>query len=193
MGAKERRHWPQLPPIQNDSGLSQGPAGRFRGILSRGKLAQRVPGGEPMLDLRRRQFITLLGGTVAAPLLPARAQQGGKVYRIGVLEPISAAQNASNLDRLRKGLSDLGYLEGQNLVIEYRSADGRAERFPDLASELVGLNVDLILTRGTRHQGGPRRDRNNSSGYDDNGRPRCHRGELRTAGRQYHGGDYIQH
>jgi ABC-type uncharacterized transport system substrate-binding protein len=100
-------------------------------------------------QLRRRAFITLLGGAAAAWPLAARAQQRGKVYRIGILEPIPAARNASNLDRLRKGLRDLGYLEGQNLVIEYRSADGRAERFPDLASELVGLNVDLILTRGT--------------------------------------------
>jgi hypothetical protein len=91
--------------------------------------------------VNRRAFITLIGGAAAWPLA-GRAQQGGKVYRIGILEPISAARNASNLDRLRKGLRDLGYLEGQNLVIEYRSADGRAERFPDLASELVGLNVD---------------------------------------------------
>lgn len=96
--------------------------------------------------MRRREFITLLGG--AAWPLAARAQ-GGKVYRIGILEPIPWARNAANLDSLRKGLRDLGYLEGRNLAIEYRSADGQAERFPDLASELVGLNVDLILTRGT--------------------------------------------
>jgi putative ABC transport system substrate-binding protein len=79
----------------------------------------------------------------------ARAQQVEKVYRIGILETIPAAQNAANLDALRKGLRDLGYVEGRNLVIEYRSADGRAERFPELASELVRLKVDLIVTRGT--------------------------------------------
>src|SRR5205807_5851524 len=88
------------------------------------------------------------GGLLAAPL-GARAQQVGKVYRIGILETIPAAQNAANLDALGRGLRDLGYVEGRNLVIEYRSADGRAERFPDLASELVGLNVDLIVARGT--------------------------------------------
>jgi ABC-type uncharacterized transport system substrate-binding protein len=99
--------------------------------------------------MRRREFITLLGGAAAAWPLAARAQQAGRIYRIGILEPIPAARNTANLDKLRKGLRDLGYLEGQNLVIEYRSADGRAERFWDLASELVGLNVDLILTRGT--------------------------------------------
>ena len=97
----------------------------------------------------RRTFIGgVAGGLFAAPLA-ARAQQAGKVYRIGILEAIPAAQNAANLDALRRGLRDLGYAEGRNLIIEYRSADGRAERFPDLASELVRLKVDLIVTRGT--------------------------------------------
>ena len=99
--------------------------------------------------MRRRDFITLLGGAAAAWPLAARAQQVGKIYRIGILEPIPAARNAANLDALRKGLRELGYVEGRNLVIEYRSADGRAERFPDLATELVRFKVDLIMTRGT--------------------------------------------
>src|SRR5437762_2975232 len=100
-----------------------------------------------MMD--RRTFIgRLVGGLLAAPLA-VRAQQAGKVYRIGILEPIPAAQNAANLDALRKGLRNLGYVEGRNLSIEYRSADGRAERFPELASDLVRLKVDLIVTRGT--------------------------------------------
>ncbi len=93
-------------------------------------------------------IVTLAVGFLSAPLA-AEAQQPGKVYRIGILETVPAAQNAANLDALRKGLRDLGYVEGRNLVIEYRSADGRAERFPDLASELVRLKVDLIVTRGT--------------------------------------------
>jgi putative tryptophan/tyrosine transport system substrate-binding protein len=100
-----------------------------------------------MID--RRTFIgSVAGGLLVAPVA-ARAQQAGKVYRIGILEAIPAAQNAVNLDALRKGLRDLGYVEGRNLIIEYRSADGRAERFPDLASELVRLKVDLVVTRGT--------------------------------------------
>src|SRR5438132_11364830 len=99
--------------------------------------------------MKRREFITLIGGAAAAWPRAARAQQVGKIYRIGILEPIPAARNAANLDALRKGLRELGYVEGRNLVIEYRSADGRAERFPDLASELVRLKVDLIVTRGT--------------------------------------------
>ncbi len=96
----------------------------------------------------RRAFLgTLAGGLLAAPFV--EAQQAGKVYRIGVLEPTSMALNAANLDAFRKGLRELGYVEGRNMMIEYRSADGRSERFPDLAAELVRLKVDVILTRGT--------------------------------------------
>jgi putative ABC transport system substrate-binding protein len=98
--------------------------------------------------MRRREVIMLLGGALAWPR-GACAQQAPRVFRIGILEAIPAARNAANLDALRKGLRDLGYVEGRNLDIEYRSADGRAERFPDLASELVSLKVDLIVTRGT--------------------------------------------
>jgi putative ABC transport system substrate-binding protein len=100
-------------------------------------------------QLGRREFITLLGGAAVAWPLAARAQQTGKVYRIGILETTSQALNSTNLDAFRKGLHEFGYIEGQNLVIEYRSANGRDERFPSLATELVRLNVDLILTRGT--------------------------------------------
>jgi putative tryptophan/tyrosine transport system substrate-binding protein len=98
--------------------------------------------------MKRRAFITLLGGASAWPLA-SRAQQLGRVYRIGVLETSPAASNAVNFDALRKGLRELGYVEGQNLVLDYRSADGRPERFPQLAAELLRLNVDLIVTRGT--------------------------------------------
>jgi ABC-type uncharacterized transport system substrate-binding protein len=98
--------------------------------------------------MRRRELIILLGCAAAWPLT-VRAQQVGRIYRIGILEPIPAARNAANFNALRKGLRELGYTEERNLVIEYRSADGRAERFPELASELVRLKVDLIVTRGT--------------------------------------------
>jgi putative ABC transport system substrate-binding protein len=66
-----------------------------------------------------------------------------------VLDVLGVASNEANLSAFRQGLRELGYVEGQNLVIEYRSADGRAERFPDLATELVRLKVDVIVTRGT--------------------------------------------
>jgi putative tryptophan/tyrosine transport system substrate-binding protein len=96
-----------------------------------------------MMD--RRAFIVGGMAALAAPLA-AEAQQARNVYRIGVL--VGAASSA-NFSAFRKGLGDLGYIEGQNFVIEYRSADGRAERFPDLATELVRLKVDVIVTRGT--------------------------------------------
>jgi putative tryptophan/tyrosine transport system substrate-binding protein len=97
--------------------------------------------------MKRREFITLLGGAAAWPLV-AWAQQAGKVYRVGMLETTSAALNAANLDALREGLRQLGYVEGQNLVVEYRSADGRDDRFPGLVQELLALKVDVIVTRG---------------------------------------------
>jgi putative tryptophan/tyrosine transport system substrate-binding protein len=99
--------------------------------------------------MRRREFITLLSGAVTAWPFATSAQQSGRVYRIGLLEGVSAALNAANLNAFRQGLHDLGYVEGQNMVIDYLSADGRAERFPDLAMQLVRLKVDVIATRGT--------------------------------------------
>jgi len=99
--------------------------------------------------MERRRFIEVIaGGFVAAPLA-AEAQQARKVYRIGMLETRSPELNAANVDAFRQGLWELGYKEGQNLEIVYRSSDGRDERFPGLAGELVRLKVDLILTRGT--------------------------------------------
>ncbi|MEO8316484.1 MAG: ABC transporter substrate-binding protein [Pseudomonadota bacterium] len=97
----------------------------------------------------RRTFISGFASALVAAPLAAHAQQAGKVFRIGILEAIPATRNAANLDALRKGLREFGYVEGRNLIIEYRSADGRAERFPELASELVRLKADLIVTRGT--------------------------------------------
>jgi putative ABC transport system substrate-binding protein len=102
---------------------------------------------------RERSWIAALRGALvtlsvlAAP--GALAQDSGKIYRIGVLDTTAAAVNAANVQAFKQGLHELGYVEGRNLVVEYRSADGRAERFPELAAELVRLKVDLIATRGT--------------------------------------------
>jgi putative ABC transport system substrate-binding protein len=98
--------------------------------------------------MRRREFITLLGAAAAWPLA-AHAQQSAKQHRIGMLETISPELNVAHLHAFRNGLRQLGYSEGQSYTIEYRSADGRADRFPDLAAELVRLGVDLIVARGT--------------------------------------------
>jgi putative ABC transport system substrate-binding protein len=98
--------------------------------------------------MRRREFISALGGAAAWPLA-ARAQQPAKIYRVGILETVSLASNSKNIEALQRGLRELGYVEKQNYVLEYRSADGDAGRFPVLAEELVRLRSDLIVTRGT--------------------------------------------
>lgn len=95
----------------------------------------------------RRQLLALATAAALAPLA-AWAQQR-KVYRVGVLETSSLGQNAENFDRFRKGMEERGYVEGPSLVILYRTAQGRTERFDELAAELVRAKVDLILTRGT--------------------------------------------
>src|SRR6266545_5554228 len=95
--------------------------------------------------MERRTFMAMLtGGIVVAPF-SAEAQQAAKIARIGFL---SLNQGANPLlhEAFRQGLRDLGYVEGRNVVIEYRSAEGKLERLPALAAELVALNVDVIVT-----------------------------------------------
>jgi putative ABC transport system substrate-binding protein len=98
----------------------------------------------------RRAFIgTLAGGLLGAPLA-AGAQQAGKVPRIGFLSATSPSDRPPLLDAFRQGLRELGWVEGQNIVIDYRYAEGRVDRLPDLAAELVRLKVDLIVSAGTQ-------------------------------------------
>lgn len=98
--------------------------------------------------MSRRQFITLLGGVVTWPLL-ARAQQTAKLPKIGMLVPVHPAVAAPDLKAFRQGFREVGYVEGQHFAFEYRFAEGRDDRLPDLARELVGLNVSVIVTWGT--------------------------------------------
>jgi putative ABC transport system substrate-binding protein len=100
--------------------------------------------------MKRREFITLLGGAAAWPLTVS-AQQPGKIPRIGVLVTgsLEAPEARVQLDAAREGLRQLGYVEGRNIVIAYRGADGKIERFPSLAEEMVRLDVDLILAANT--------------------------------------------
>jgi putative tryptophan/tyrosine transport system substrate-binding protein len=102
-----------------------------------------------MVWLQRREFITLLGGAAAAWPLAARAQQPGKIPRIGFLGAQSADSYASQLEGFRLGLRDLGYVEGTTIVIEYRWAEGKYERLRELVAELIRSNVDVIVTHGT--------------------------------------------
>jgi len=96
---------------------------------------------------------TVFGFTLSAMLFvlcfAAEAQQGQKISRIRFLGAGSASSMAGSLDAFRKGLGDLGYVEGKNILIEYRYAELKAERIPDLAAELVGLKLDVILTSQT--------------------------------------------
>jgi putative tryptophan/tyrosine transport system substrate-binding protein len=93
--------------------------------------------------MRRRKFFTLLGGAAVGWPIAVRAQPS-KVARIGVLY-IGLADAESFKKELRDGLRELGYVEGQNIAFEFRSAEGKLDRLPELASELVRLNVDLIV------------------------------------------------
>ena len=93
--------------------------------------------------------ITVVVLAAIAGSLAAEAQTGGRVYRLGFLGQTSAADLARQTKALRQGLRDLGYDEGRNLVIEYRWADRKLDRLPALATELVGLNVDVIVTHGS--------------------------------------------
>ena len=99
--------------------------------------------------MRRREFISLLGGAAAAWPLSAGAQQTGKVSRIGYLGASSASLERRNLDAFRQTLRDLGHIEGENINLEYRWADGDDSRLPGLAFDLVHLKVDVIVTVGT--------------------------------------------
>jgi putative tryptophan/tyrosine transport system substrate-binding protein len=101
-----------------------------------------------MLDMRRREFVTLLAGTAAAWPLAVRAQQT-KVYRIGALV-VGNADVHSLRTELREALRKSGYVEGQNLIFEFRSAEEQLDRLPKLAAELVVLKVD-VMWRSTRH------------------------------------------
>ena len=96
---------------------------------------------------RRTFLVTFAGGILAVPLA-AEAQQAAKAARIGYLASDRAA-GAHLIEAFRQGLRDLGYVEGHNVVIEYRDAEGKYERLPALAVELVVLKVDVIVAGGT--------------------------------------------
>lgn len=99
--------------------------------------------------MRRREFITLIGGAAAWPLVVS-AQQTGKVPRVGYLRLTSPADRPPLLDAFRQRLRELGWVEGQNIAIDYRFAEGRLDRLSDLAAELVRLKVDVIVSLGTQ-------------------------------------------
>src|SRR6516164_3481600 len=104
---------------------------------------------------KRREFITLLGSAAAAWPLAARAQQAGdresagQMPRVGWLWSGRSAGNSSELAGFQQGLRELGYVEGKNIIVEYRFGENRIERLLNLASDLAGLKLNLILAVGT--------------------------------------------
>jgi putative ABC transport system substrate-binding protein len=98
--------------------------------------------------IRRREFIAGIGGAVAWPLA-ARAQQGGKLPTIGFLGPTTPAAQAQWIAAFLRRLRQLGWIEDRTFAIEYRWAEGRAERIADIATEFVRLKIDVIVTYGT--------------------------------------------
>jgi putative ABC transport system substrate-binding protein len=97
--------------------------------------------------MRRREFITLIGGAAVWPIAGYAQQHVGKVPRIGYLSPGSARPGPlAYHDEFQRELRELGYVEGQNIIIDYRFADGKFDLLPQLATELVQLNVDVIVS-----------------------------------------------
>src|SRR5262245_26197956 len=99
--------------------------------------------------MRRRKFITLLGGAAFASALSVRAQEPRKLLTIGYLGPGTASSQSQWVAPFVQRLRELGWIEGRTVAIEYRWAEGRSERFAELAAELVRLKVDVMLAVGT--------------------------------------------
>jgi len=98
--------------------------------------------------MRRRDFVTMLSSALTWPLA-ARAQQGARVARIGFLGAASESAYARQVEGFRLGLRDLGYIEGRNIFIDYRWAEGKYEQLHELAADLIRSGADVIVTHGT--------------------------------------------
>src|SRR5262249_6458907 len=117
----------------------------MRGLVLKSKTCP-----EPSRRIENRKWVGIIALVVAIGMCGARveAQQAGKVFRIGFLDNSTASGIAVLLDVFRQELSKLGWIEGKNITIEYRFAEQKNERLPELAADLVRLKVDLIVTSG---------------------------------------------
>ena len=98
--------------------------------------------------MKKKIAVLALCAMLFALCSPAHAQQTGKIFRIGYLDNSTASGIAVRLEAFRQELSKLGWIEGKNITIEYRFAEGKLERLPELAADLVRLKVDLIVVTG---------------------------------------------
>jgi putative tryptophan/tyrosine transport system substrate-binding protein len=96
--------------------------------------------------LKRREFITLISGAAVVWPLLVRAQHTGKLWRICYLSAVSRESSSLSYAALQQGMRDLGYVEGKDFVLEWRSVEGKYERFSEIMAELVRLKVDVIVT-----------------------------------------------
>src|SRR6266568_7374729 len=131
-------------------------AGRWAGFLRPRRGDYVCSGGRDHSVIDRRTFLAGTSVMLLALPLPAGAQQAGKVYRVGFLWD-SPAVWPHALEGFRQGLRDLGWVEGQNIVVEYRWAEGRFDRLPGLAEELVRLKVDVIVAPTSIYTGAAKR------------------------------------
>ena len=104
-----------------------------------------MPSPQPRADMRRRELLGVIGGAAAWPLA-ARAQQSAKLPTIGYLGPSTPSAQRPWTAAFVQGLREFGWIEGRTIAIEYRWAEGRNERFVEIAAEFVQLNVDIIVT-----------------------------------------------
>jgi putative ABC transport system substrate-binding protein len=99
-------------------------------------------------DVKKKVTVLTLCAMLFALCSPAEAQQTGKLFRVGYLDPSTASSSAVLVEAFRQELSKLGWIEGKNITIEYRFAEQKSDRLPELAADLVRLKVDLIVTFG---------------------------------------------
>src|SRR5215510_12123612 len=111
-------------------------------------MGQRAKGKKRGKLMKKKVIGLALGAFLFALSVSAPAQQTAKIFRIGFLDSTTASGSAALLEAFRQELSKLGWIEGRNITIEYRFAEGKTDRLPELAADLVRLKVDLIVTTG---------------------------------------------
>ncbi len=118
-------------------------------------------------NMKENLALLILSAMLFAFCFSASAQQPNKIYRIGYLSNTDPAGESSRSEAIRLALRELGYIDGQNIAIEYRYTEGKLDRLPELAAELVRLKVDIIVVAGgNAGPGGEECDQDNSHRYD---------------------------